>query len=58
MAFPTGIIPTDENKINLALSFTLLNSSLKWETGAYLYVTESQRDLFGPPIYLTFNSVR
>lgn len=28
MAFPTDIIPTDENKINLALSFTLLNSSL------------------------------
>lgn len=52
MAFPGGIIPTDENKINPALSFTLLNSSLKQETGTYHYVKESQKDLFRPPIYL------
>lgn len=56
MAFSIGIIPIDENIINLALSFTSLKSSLKEETGAYLCMTESQKDLFRTPIYLTLSS--
>lgn len=45
VAFPTGTIPTRENKINFTLVFSLLNSSLKWVV-FYLFVIQRQKDLF------------